>query len=556
LKGRRRIAAIAMLTLIVLISFLSLRGLNLILHAWEGGSEGEVRVIEKGVDARIVSFSIFAGEFKVGDKVYADVTIRNTGEVKHTFYVNFSIQDPKGEWWDANYEAVTLNPDEIGRVTLYWVVDSSAPPGSYNARVAVWKSKTDDILVERLDYKEQSNVFKVVVSYQLYGYVKYKNEEGEEVPLENVKVVVTWGIWPLSGSRETITTGEGFYKFNDLDPKNTYTLEISLINPYVKIIKEVPLGFDEIVSKRIENIKIPNCINVTFSKGIEGYGALAYTYALQAVKFYERELGVKLQYLPVVVKLTERPNILAEFRRPSKEIWINAGLLEKEKLWPKYADIVVWHEFTHFVIYSLCGEFPSHEVDLNGNGRTWEDKNGNGRLDPDEADFGEMDLNHGNWKNHCTSDSLNEGIAVFMSVVMRSILRGGDDYEPLRGFLDRGLPSSEYLKEDASYEGEVRAIAAVLWDLYDNENITDSRSGDKEDEKISLPILEIWKGLTGVYRLPNYYDEKGYWNPKWEVERVERHVYYLRDLFEVFSPYEELFKMNYIPKGFTREGRA
>lgn len=524
---------------------------NSLIHGWEGSGEGTITI--GGPDAKIASFSISTGEFKSGDKVYAGVTIRNTGGVKHTFYVNFSVQDPKGKWWDANYEAVTLNPNEIGTVTLYWVVDSSAPPGSYNARVAVWKSKTDNILVERLDYKEQSNAFKVVVPYQLYGYVKYKNEKGEEVPLENVKVVVTWGIWPLGGSRDTITTSEGFYKFDELDPKNTYTLEISLINPSVKIIKEVPFGFDEIVSKKIENIKIPNCINVTFSKGIEGDGALAFMYTLQAVKFYERELRVKLQYLPVEVKLTERPNILAGFR-PSKEIWINAGLLKKEGLWPKYADIVVWHEFTHFVIYSLCGEFPSHEVDLNGNGYTWKDKNGNGIPDPDdEADFGEMDLNHGNWRNHCTSDSLNEGIAVFMSVVMRSILRGGNDYEPFRGFLDKGLPSPEYLKLGASYEGEVRAIAAVLWDLYDNENIIDSRSGDKEDENISLPILEIWKGLTGVYRLPNYYDEKGYWNPKGEVER---HVYYLRDLFKVFSLYEELFEMNYIPKGFTREGRA
>jgi len=146
---------------------------NSLIHGWEGSGEGTITI--GGPDAKIASFSISTGEFKSGDKVYAGVTIRNTGGVKHTFYVNFSVQDPKGKWWDANYEAVTLNPNEIGTVTLYWVVDASAPPGSYNARVAVWKNKTSDTLIERLDYEDQFDVFTVMQSVIIESPHPYPN---------------------------------------------------------------------------------------------------------------------------------------------------------------------------------------------------------------------------------------------------------------------------------------------------------------------------------------------------------------------------------------------
>jgi len=126
-------------------------------------SHGFMKIIM--LRAEITSYSISTGEFKAGDRVSAQVIFKNTGQEAWTFYVGFSVQDPNGKWWDAPYETVTLNPNEERTVTLYWTVPSEAPAGSYNARVAVWGGKQDNKLVNLLDYKEQSEIFKVTKEY-------------------------------------------------------------------------------------------------------------------------------------------------------------------------------------------------------------------------------------------------------------------------------------------------------------------------------------------------------------------------------------------------------
>lgn len=94
---------------------------------WESEFEGEVKV-EKQI-VQILSYSISSGEFRAEENVSANVTIKNIGDSKWTFYAGFSVQDPNGEWWDAPYEEVTLNPGEIRTFTLYWIVDTNAPLG-------------------------------------------------------------------------------------------------------------------------------------------------------------------------------------------------------------------------------------------------------------------------------------------------------------------------------------------------------------------------------------------------------------------------------------------
>ena len=125
--------------------------------------------------ATITSYSISSGEFKAGDKISAQVTIRNIGKEAWTFYVGFSVQDPNGKWWDAPYETVTLNPNEEGTVTLYWTVPSEAPAGSYNARVAVWEGKQDGKLTNLLDYRDETGAFEIV-GYELVK-IYYPNRE-------------------------------------------------------------------------------------------------------------------------------------------------------------------------------------------------------------------------------------------------------------------------------------------------------------------------------------------------------------------------------------------
>ena len=141
-------------------------------YSWEGGWAGvseailgftliPLDILLPKINAIITAYSISPGEFKYGDKVSAQVTVKNTGQEAWTFYVGFSVQDPNGKWWDAPYETVTLNPNEERTVTLYWTVDQEAPAGCYNSRVAVWESRTDNTLYGLIDYRDEYNVFYV-----------------------------------------------------------------------------------------------------------------------------------------------------------------------------------------------------------------------------------------------------------------------------------------------------------------------------------------------------------------------------------------------------------
>jgi outer membrane protein assembly factor BamB len=141
-----------------------------------------------GVDAKIISYSISKGEFKAGDKVSANVTIRNTGKSRSTFYVNGSVIDSVGKLYSSDfpYKEVTLNPGAESKVTLEWIVGMSTPAGEYDAKVAVWKGKTGDKLVERLDIKEETNAFKVVPDGFDYDALEWINViEARELVPEN-----------------------------------------------------------------------------------------------------------------------------------------------------------------------------------------------------------------------------------------------------------------------------------------------------------------------------------------------------------------------------------
>ena len=123
------------------------------------------------INARIKSIDIESGKFKRGEEISARITVENTCNVNRTFYVDFKVQDPRGNWLEASYGNITLGPGESGTITLQWVVTKSAPPGSYNAKVAVWEIKSDDTLTGMLDGKDESRVFEVTLIWTQYWYV-------------------------------------------------------------------------------------------------------------------------------------------------------------------------------------------------------------------------------------------------------------------------------------------------------------------------------------------------------------------------------------------------
>ncbi|ODS35834.1 hypothetical protein BEH94_05620 [Candidatus Altiarchaeales archaeon WOR_SM1_SCG] len=123
------------------------------------------------INATITAAIIESGNFTAGDGVDADVCIENIGNETHTFCIGYSVRDgnysgPDGGWWDISCENISLHPKSgggsySGCKTLTWIVNSTAPSGSYYARVAVWANPPSPGDTW-LDYNDTLDAFNVV----------------------------------------------------------------------------------------------------------------------------------------------------------------------------------------------------------------------------------------------------------------------------------------------------------------------------------------------------------------------------------------------------------
>jgi hypothetical protein len=115
------------------------------------------------VSASIVSFDPKGGTFSLGETQTAEVTVENTGDTEHTFYVGYSVRDPSGDgrFNGAGPPELTLSPGEIGEVTTDYTVTEEAPNGSYGAFTTVRESWDGEDFGETLDDSERSDVFEV-----------------------------------------------------------------------------------------------------------------------------------------------------------------------------------------------------------------------------------------------------------------------------------------------------------------------------------------------------------------------------------------------------------
>jgi len=124
----------------------------------------EVQTGSGTVDARIDDLDVASGTFSAGEEVPTEVTMTNTGGVRHTFYVGYSAVDPSGEGHHndgTTDEAVTLGPGETTTVTVTWTVESDVPSSTYDAVVALWKDRSDDGMVGRLAKRTVPDAFAV-----------------------------------------------------------------------------------------------------------------------------------------------------------------------------------------------------------------------------------------------------------------------------------------------------------------------------------------------------------------------------------------------------------
>jgi len=93
----------------------------------------------KSEGGEIVSCLVTGGNYKVEESVNVTVKVRNYKESMYTYKVGFSVKAPDGQVFDAPAKKVTLNPGESKELKLSWKVLPTAPPGSYDATVALWE---------------------------------------------------------------------------------------------------------------------------------------------------------------------------------------------------------------------------------------------------------------------------------------------------------------------------------------------------------------------------------------------------------------------------------
>ena len=182
-------------------------------------------IVPQGPDAEITHVEVDSGEFEPGDTVKAKVTLKNTGGVRHKFYVGYSVQDEGGDWWDAPYESVWISPSDTKTETLRWKVPTNVPEGLYNATVAVWKEESGGYLYGEFDRENRNTVFRVIVPQGLdaeitnlsIDYAEY--ETGDSV-YADVTVENTGGITHNSYIGYSVEDKNG--KWWDATYKNLY----------------------------------------------------------------------------------------------------------------------------------------------------------------------------------------------------------------------------------------------------------------------------------------------------------------------------------------------
>lgn len=460
--------------------------------AKEIAGTGEVRVEEKVIDAHIGLWLISPSEVKEGDKVQASATVLNIGDIQWAFYVTFAVQDPNSKWWNAPFEQLVLAPNEKKSCTLRWEADPSAPPGSYNTKITVWKDIKDDIPVNELSSKYESQAFKIVPYQQIYGYVKYKKSFLQKVPLHGVKVDVS-----RKGSSDTMTTytdGDGYYSFSGLDLGGKYTIEVGLTDgKYIEILDEQ--ANSELV-KKSETIKFTENRmqkDVVFSRGNENEAARIFQYLFDAVQFFVNTLVFRdltpesnakgeLDWdLPVKVHI----DVESKKSGASVEVTPNLETGEPVSSFISFSghycridadsDVYV-HELSHHMFLDLYQNVvENYHTGCPGGVRS-----------------------HMGDDNPCTCNGYIEGWAEFMPCVIKN-----DEI-----FQDENMELNWHHAIDhpffALYEwtgriGQEFAITGILWDLYDgnvgeqeNYFIVDGGGDAWFKDNVQLSIAQIW----------------------------------------------------------------
>lgn len=116
------------------------------------------------VDATFVAFYPDRGVYETRDQARSQVTVRNTGNTRHTFFVGYSAIGPNGKEYHnggTTGTKLTLDPGETETVILSWRVEGDAPAGTYDALTVVYQESSRSNLRTELDRALIEDVFRV-----------------------------------------------------------------------------------------------------------------------------------------------------------------------------------------------------------------------------------------------------------------------------------------------------------------------------------------------------------------------------------------------------------
>ncbi|ADI31614.1 serine/threonine protein kinase [Staphylothermus hellenicus] len=122
------------------------------------------RLRGRNVSASIIDFIPATGVYYPGQRVCSRLRFKNTGNVRWTFYISYSVQDGSGKRYNIRSHAVTLDPGEVSSWQyMCWDVPRNPVTGWYKVVMVVWKTMPEkDPNAIQLDFRERANSFRVL----------------------------------------------------------------------------------------------------------------------------------------------------------------------------------------------------------------------------------------------------------------------------------------------------------------------------------------------------------------------------------------------------------
>jgi uncharacterized membrane protein len=118
----------------------------------------EFSVEEPTTEAVVTGTRAVSGTYAPGDTVPVDVSVENTGDTTHEFYVDASLQRPNGDWVTGEGTTVALQPGDERQLTLGVTVPDDAVDGTYSAGSGVFHTGAKD---QQYDYGQDLDAITV-----------------------------------------------------------------------------------------------------------------------------------------------------------------------------------------------------------------------------------------------------------------------------------------------------------------------------------------------------------------------------------------------------------